>query len=266
MLVLGSEAHDLPATRATISPVSDLLEPLSDLQQHLVEVVAEVFLRDRRWPIYDYVEKLLDRVPADASLVMASLPNSQRLYGGGPYSAVWTTGGSNDRPVQLTVLGLHHSRHLHRDPRYPPIEEAFFMTLRHLVAAYQTVEPSPFEVMTVEVEVGEIARVLQQARHGWLPLEVLFDLMKHEPATWYGNLTESSDGKKAWLVTRHVMDYEGISGVADYVERMAELAPPPPEPPRPPLPEDALPEALDFLDAIWRLVPGHDESVPLALR
>ena len=90
-----------------------------------------------------------------SDLVMASLPNSQRLYGGGPYSAVWTTGGSNDRPVQLTVLGLHHSKRLHRDPRYPPIEEAFFLTLRHLVAAYQTVEPSPFEVMTVEVEVDD---------------------------------------------------------------------------------------------------------------
>lgn len=241
--------------------MASLLDPLTDAQEQLIGVVGDVFLRYRRWPIFDYVEKMLARVPLDATRVLTSFPTSDRLFGGPPYSAIWAQGGANDRPVELTVLGLHHCERLHRDPRYPPLEETFFLILNFLIDVYRAVEPSPFEIQTVEADGDEIALFLKRQKHDWLPLDALFELLKHEPATWYGRTIQRPGESTSWVVTRHVLDYDGVAEVAGYVERMAALSPPPPAPPPVPLPAAALPAALDFLDAVWRLVPGHDKSL-----
>ncbi len=243
--------------------MTSLLDPLTEDQQELVEIVAQVFLKHGRWPIFDYVEKTLDRDRIDANHAIATFPSSERLYGGGPYSAVWTTGGGNDRTVELTVLGMVHSKSLRRDPRYPPPEGAFFMVLGYLVNLYGTADPpTPFEISNVEANGEDLSALLKSNRYdGWFSLDSLFDLLKHEPATWYGSGSSYPDGSKKWLITRHVMNYADVTDVPSYLERMEALAPPPPAPPRAVPSPLNLPAALDYLDAIWRLVPAHKESL-----
>lgn len=240
--------------------MATVLDPLTPAQQRLVEIVSEVFLREQRWPFFAYVEWIMDQEGLDANAVLASFPTSVPLYGTGPYRAIWTDTGLPDRPVKLTILGIYRSELLHRSPQYPPIETTFFSVLRYFINLYRSFRPSPFEVPVVEAKGEELSQLLDRD-DPWLELDTLFDLLKHEPATCFGTLNTLPDGSRRWSVTRHVSEYEGITDVPGYVDRFTSLAPPLPPTRRAVPSPQALPAALDYLDAIWLRIPGHSKSL-----
>ena len=56
-----------------------ILNPLPSDQQALVEILGECWLRNGRWPVFDYLNRRLQMlVGADATGVMARLPVARR--------------------------------------------------------------------------------------------------------------------------------------------------------------------------------------------
>jgi hypothetical protein len=104
-----------PSPGSADAVVTEMLAPLNDEQQRVVDLIGEGFLaRGGDWPVFDYLEGELDAVGLDAWAMLESLP---RIDGFGSYSvARWPrrpgTKPPPNQPIALTVLGLHHSRRL----------------------------------------------------------------------------------------------------------------------------------------------------------
>lgn len=88
-----------------------LLEPLTDNQQRMIELIAVAFIENAwEWPVFDYVEGHLDGEGIEEWTELARLPQQA---GSGYSAASWDRAGNAaprpDTPVGLTVLGLHHA-------------------------------------------------------------------------------------------------------------------------------------------------------------
>ena len=82
-------------------------------------------------------------------------------------------------------------------------------------------------------------------------------LWRREPATWGGE--ESWDDEGVWTkgVSRTVLDYEGVSTVEEYIDRLEALTAVPSAPLVEATPSPLnLVSALDYLDMAWRVAQG----------
>jgi hypothetical protein len=136
--------------------------------------------------------------------------------------------------------------------------DIFIDTLAFLIDREREFVPNPSEVVAVEVWSGDIRKRLEQRWDVQDPqtLMSIKKLMEAEPATWHCQ-TIGEDGG-AWRVSLSplVRRFAGVATVADYTQRVFELN----------VPEVAtaqlfpsslsLPEAIDYLNAVWRIGVG----------
>jgi hypothetical protein len=229
--------------------MNDLLAPMTDEQQQLLDIVWEVFRGDGRWPIYQYVEASADKVGLDATAVLASFP---RVSGNGRYSAIWFDGPPSaptvDRQVAITIAGLRS------------IDEAtdlvamYLKVLNYLVRKRRSAVFAPMEMTVVRVTRGEILTDVRGLHGIEIPsqmIDAIYELMEHEPPTRGGSRARPDVGGWWRETTRDLLRFHGVSDVEDYLRRtVAFLTPPPPRPAVKDQPPLALPASLDFFDTV----------------
>ena len=229
-----------------------LLSTPTEEQRALLEVVHKAFRQANRWPIFQYVEAMLDRQGLDTATVLASFPT----VGTARYGAVWWDRSAPlpDSLVGLTVAGLSHCQ-----GGYVEIQ-LFLDTLAYLIQRRLAFNPSPTTVQHIRVTSEDVKQALEAAGHAVVEgtLESLYELLVHEPPTWAGSKSRSKDGTWTLEVERAVLKYQGIKTIEEYIQRVAEQLASPPivSPPAVPSPL-SLVASLDYLNAVWQLHCGQ---------
>ncbi len=266
----------------TVNPL--LVEP-TDMQRRLLEIIYEDHLQRGGWPIYQYVEALLYRELGhpDAGTVLRGCPWVPFASGLSAYGWLWiseahlTTPQPGDQ-VGLTVVGLSRLRDIKlRQEAETEITE-FLWTLWLLAKRERAFEPSPTDVQTVVVTAPEIQKSLPPTRPGTPTtaedLRRLGESLTHEPSTWRYIPRLITDASWVATLSPFIRAYEGVQGINDYADRiLGDIAPLRPEPPAMPLSSLALPEAIDYLNTVWRLwakeplflIPRVETAAKLAL-
>ena len=238
---------------ATVHPL--LAEPTSE-QKRLLDVIyrgrqlasSETGLR---WPIFQYVEHELYRHHGiDAMRAFAGCPTIGGHGSGGQYGWTWSQTRQPADEIGLTVAGMAHL------PAAVDEVHLFVAVLRLAVETQRSFEPSPTDVQTITITSQEVKNRLPPS---WVSAAALADiptLLRREPATWHCTARSSDD---AWdlELSPFLRSYTNLGTAQEYLERLVELLTPvvPEAPPLHPSPL-SLPEAIDYLNAIWRLHAG----------
>jgi hypothetical protein len=237
--------------------VAGLLDPLEPEQQWLVDLVAEGYDADGQWPIFDYLEGKFDGQHKDAWETLYSLPRA----GQWTYGAAWWVGMNQpykppaEMGIELTVLGMHHTSAL-KDR-----VSIFLETLRYMIEVQRGVPPLRREPRRLELDSKTVRVMLNAGRHRpLLPEEVarIPTLWKHEPATMVGGEVRDPQGVWTYAVPRAVLEYEGVSTIEEYIDRLEALTAFPSTPLAETTPSPlSLVSALDYLDMSWRAAHGN---------
>lgn len=216
-----------------------LREKLSQDQLQLLRIIFEPFDQDRGWPIWQYVDLIMDaRFGLDAVAVLDSLPaigyhNPMSMS----YGLTWRE-DSHMQPqprthVALTVAGLRYLR-----PATDPLLGAFLMTVRHMVDAQSKLTPSPREVVEATVSSDSITEGLRtwnikgvSGQSVEAMLRKVRRLLGHEPYL-YSVVHQPKPDIEDWTarVPAILRSYRGMGSVDDYLDRVIALVAPP-EPP-----------------------------------
>ena len=183
-------------------------------------------------------------------LVLADCPTIGGPASGGQYGWTWCQTRQPDDEIVLTVAGMAHV------PAASDEVNLFLHVLAVLVGAQRSFEPSPTDVQTVTITAQEVKDRLPHL----VSKPVLADvpgLLRHEPATWHCNAQSSGD---RWVLalSPFLRPFSHLETKQEYLERVIEVTTPvAPEPP-PLYPSSlSLPEAIDYLNAIWHLHAGR---------
>jgi hypothetical protein len=215
------------------------------------------------WPIFQYVEAVLYREHGlDARAVISEAPSIRFGAGQGRYAWVQA-----DRPgatlqaedkVRLTVAGMS------RVTEATAEVEAFIETLALFVERERRFAPHATEVQTVEVSSGEIRQCLERR---WVigdddNLTALVELLRREPSTWHCQVAPTENGPWSVRLSPFLRTYTGVTSPVEYVDRLVETIGLPLQPPLPLHPSSlSLPEAIDYLNAIWRAGVGNGKAL-----
>jgi len=240
--------------------VNPLLKPPDTPERQLLKIVLEGHQQAGQWPVFQYVESLLYRFGgADATTVLAELPRVQYGVGRGSYG--WVTCEDlgvtprDDTTVALTVAGQYVVGN-------EAVVHSYLRLLAIMVEKESEFEPSPTEVRRATLSSSELRVALDRSARAGLVADELIErapgLIRGEPATW--GCAVPFDGTDVWTATLHrsLRHYAGIDVYQpeQYLERVFTQL----HSPGPPAPlfvsSLGLPEAIDYLNAIWRVHAG----------
>jgi hypothetical protein len=205
------------------------------------------------WPPFQYVESMLYRKhQLDARAILAACPTINvpgGSYGWVSHQPANPLGLSFDSTLKLTVGGMTHVADANDEV------EVFFDMLDILVKRERAFVPSPAVAEEVTLSAVELQAALKRASGEWdldqNALDSLRDCLKEEPATWHCGHT----GTALWSLTLSpfLRGYTGIVAGRTYLERVVELSAPSAPSPEPLYPSPlSLPEAIDYLNMVWR--------------
>jgi hypothetical protein len=202
----------------------------------------------RRWPVFQYVEQELYREhELDVMYTLATCPTIGGPGSGGSYGWTWCATRQPGDEIGLTVAGLVHVADALREV------ELFLDALAVLVQTQRSFKPSPTEVKAVEIGATEMRDCLLPAwRLDAAGLSSIRDAFRHEPSTWHCTAQPVDD----WVLTLSpfVRQYTGLDTWEAYLERVIEVLTPQVPSAEPLYPSPlSLPEAIDYLNAVWRL-------------
>lgn len=245
--------------------MNPLLAELAADQSRLLEVIFDGYRESdgTAWPVFQYVDRRLRDDNLDARSVALTCPTIH--FGGlGHYGWLLSVDTNQLQSIQpehrlgLTVAGLT------RLPSGQAEVQRFLAALDVLVARERSFTPSAREVQHVEVRSAELLpdfRGGQSLRESVLAR--LPELLKYEPATWHCQ-HHPGENPSDWTLTlgSQLRWYEGIQGGEGYVGRLVQvLQPPQPQPLELYASSLSLPEAIDYLNAVWRLGPGNKQPL-----
>lgn len=229
-----------------------LAEPTSE-QKYLLDLIYRGrglanSASKRRWPVFQYVEQELYRErEIDVMHTLATCPTIGGPASGGSYGWTWCATRQPGDEIGLTVAGMVHVSDARGEV------ELFLDALVVLVQTQRSFKPSPTEVTAVEIGATEMRDCLPP---GWrvdtVGLASIRDAFKHEPATWHCTSQPVDD----WVLTLSpfVRQYAGVDTREAYLERVIGVLTPQAARPEPLYPSSlSLPEAIDYLNAVWRL-------------
>ncbi len=214
------------------------------------------------WPIFQYVEITLYREHGlDARRVILECPGVR--FSGGQARYGWidldkphaNVLGSADK-VRLNIAGMVHL------PRAAAEVEIFLDVLALLVDTDRSISPSATVVQSVEVNAGELQRRLEPPHGRWClgaaELENIAAVLRSEPSTWNCQVQEGeTPGIWTASLSPFIRSYGGVRTPEEYLERLAQvLAPPVPAAELLHPSSLSLPEAIDYLNAVWRVYAG----------
>jgi hypothetical protein len=239
--------------------VRRLTEPLAEPQMALMRAVYDACLEDGKWPIFAWVEAVLDQRDLDALSVLADFPAVQ-LYPYRNYTAVAADllgrPPSSNSEVFVTALGIWHLGQ--NDPSLlESLLTPFYKVLDCVAGARSDFTPPRREDVLPEITWAEIREFLPQSAH---PIEsMLLAILNADqpPGLLLPGTDQSLDTWRARL-SRQCQRFAGISGIEDYLTRrlvgrlVVSVAPVPVVPS--PL---GLAAAMDYLNTVWRLAYGE---------
>lgn len=221
-----------------------------------------------RWPTFQYIERTLQaKHSLDAVEVLATCPVVRGT--GGAYGWVWhaepqSIALTDASRVALTVAGMGHIAEAEEEVRL------FLDALRVLVVNEAGFIPRPEEADEVRLTREALETILRAEEPHWdlgpRSFEWLTELLAREPATWHTNYHEDQEGDPGayFTLSRFLRSYRSISTAEEYVNRVVEVYTPPVPAPEPLHPSSlSLPEAIDYLNTVWRL--RHDGNQLLKL-
>ncbi|WP_239340577.1 hypothetical protein [Frankia sp. CiP3] len=230
-----------------------LLDPLSADARRLLQVIAEGFgANDDAWPVWQYAALRLEADGPDPDDTLRNLPTWQHYY-----RPVSVPGHGvlpePDHQIALTVHGLFHVRH----PATGHLLRAFLAALG-LAAEHQLrVIPLPDRMQEITIQGLDFTQEVNKRADVSLTPRQLASLLRREPATWSGIQNDQSDDW-TWNLTRlrlsHVREVTTAEGYLTALEQIVGIPVIAATEQLPPL---ALPEALDHLDLMWRVVTGQ---------
>jgi hypothetical protein len=250
-----------------------LVEPTPE-QTHLLEVIYEGRAKlnppnyhlgveeddsGPKWPFFQYVERTLYRKHRlNAVEVLSTCPVIRG--GGGAYGWVWHQPPSPvslmpEHELALTIAGM---RLVAEDSE----DIALFLDyLSVLVANEAAFDPVPDRVSEVTLSPDALVQILRAMPAKWdlgsRSLTWLSNLAEHEPATWHSRFLPDDRIE----LSRFLRSYGGITTAMEYVERVIALYASPVAASEPLHPSSlSLPEAIDYLNAVWR---AHHSGSPL---
>ncbi len=215
------------------------------------------------WPIFQYVElTLYQECGLDARAVILGCPSvrfngGQGRYGWIDFEKTNVNMLGPDDKVRLTVAGMT------RQPRAVVEAEVFIDALALLVEIDGSITPLPTEVQSVEVTAAELQRRLEPPHGRWqmdaTELGTIAAMLDREPSTWNCQV-QQGDQVGGWTATvsPFIRRYGGIGTPEEYVERLVQRLVPHVPAPEPLHPSSlSLPEAIDYLNAVWRAHAGR---------
>jgi hypothetical protein len=243
-------------------------------QSHLLEVIHEGRAKLRlpnyhlgveeddagpKWPVFQYVEHALYRKHRLSAVeILSTCPVIRG--GGGAYGWVWHTAPSPvslmpEHELALTIAGMRHVAEGSEDVAL------FLDYVSVLITNEAAFEPSPDSVRQVTLSPGALVQILRAMPAKWdlgsRSLAWLRDLAEHEPATWHSRFLPNDRIE----LSRFLRSYAGITTAVEYVERVIDVYAPPIAASEPLHPSSlSLPEAIDYLNAVWRV---HHSGSPL---
>ena len=257
----------------TISVMNDdlLREPTEDERKLLDVIMEDHIIRDGAWPIWQYVEaKLFQQHHLEAAPILTGTPRvtvrqSIASYGWFRTSSMVFASPQPADTIALSVSGMARSSRGHPDVK------RFVAMLRYLCERQRNFNAQPDVVQRIIVTSEEIRAALssngqnssQWDTWSWSmsndDLQRLSKLIGEEPSTWNCAVTVEEKGFIV-DVAPFIRPYHEVTNVEDYVKRLvAEIAPKAP-PAELSYPHGlALPEAIDYLNAVWR----EHSSAPL---
>jgi len=234
-------------------------------QLTLLREVFTPFDRLGEWPVWAYVDHVMDVQGLVAAWVLESLPVAGDQGGGQMrYGLTWSR-DSHQPPNAGTRLALTVAGMWHLGPASAPLLVAFKDAVRFLVHRQRSITPSPSQVIEATATSTELARWLAGAGPGNLQgpaadviLRKTGQLLEHEPYLWHGFSRPAEDSEQWELkIPVHIRDYRDVASVEEYID-VVESRVTPPEPPSWPLSAAPLdiPYAVSFADAVWQSRTG----------
>lgn len=204
----------------------------------------------RRWPILQWVEQELAVAHGlEAMTTMTSCPSVGGF--GGNYGWTWCDRNQPGDEIGLSVAGMMHIPAAQR-------EVALFIdTLAVLVESQRSFKPSPTEVIEPKINASTLVQCLpSQWRLDAAGVISVRDALRREPGTWHCHATPDDD----WVLTLSpfLRRFADLGTPQKYLERVVEIMSPPVAQPESLYPSSlSLSEAIDYLNAIWRLHTGR---------
>lgn len=229
----------------------------------LSQVPHRVGRQPDAWPIFQYVEAVLHRDhELDARSIMAEAPSVRFGAGHGRYGWVQvdrpSAGLQPDEKVRLTVAGMSHVADAAAEV------DAFIETLGMLVDRERQFVPFPTQVQTVDVGSGELRKHLEQR---WVigdddNLTAVREVLGREPSTWHCQVAPTDGGPWVAKLSPFLRAYLGVTTAVEYLDRLVETIGHAAPLSLPLYPSSlSLPEALDYLNAVWRLKLGNGKAL-----
>ncbi len=166
---------------------------------------------------------------------------------------MWTerAGPSNLQPkdeLALTVAGMSHV------PDASDEVQVFLDALAYMIERERANLPAPTDTEPPSLSAGELRNGLAGR---WeldaVALASIRDTLNREPATWNTHLLAHDEAWEATL-SPFMRAYAGLTTPREYLERVVEVLAPAGPAPEPLYPSAlSLPEALDYLNTVWRL-------------
>ncbi|MEU7031678.1 hypothetical protein AB0A60_33895 [Streptomyces sp. NPDC046275] len=196
----------------------DLTAALSREQTMLLTTMAQQYLMESEWPVWQFTVDTLDRHDLDAEELIRSLPRVGSSGHVGPsYGLTSHTSfhiSDDDRPALTIAAALHV-------PELQPYVAIPFLRVLHVLIAIQRSAPlSTQKAARPRFTLADIERELPGLPRGFL--DRLPDLLTHEPATWGGS-SGTEDG--AWWreLRREIRQYRESTTLQEYVHTTARL-------------------------------------------
>ncbi len=227
----------------------------------LMEILWDSYAQRGKWPIFQYAEACLyrDTHQSEATATLRECPWVPWSHGLGHYGWFWVTENRLDLPqpgdtIGLTMLGMSRVQGFRKRPQLQAEIIMFLAALRAAVESERNFNPDPTQVQQVRVEAEEFAQRLAGMKGidaPERPVSRLREIFRHEPVTM--SCVFGTDESWHLVPSPAIRKYAGVEGLGDYADRVLDhLAPEQPRAMPIPLSSLALPEAIDYLNVVWR--------------
>lgn len=236
--------------------MATLLERPGEQELMLLRVIAEGYASTGTWPVWQWVAReVRDRTHgADPRELVRGLPEWQHNYR--PAYAVDSGSldpGAPGHHMALTVVGMFHAAD-------PTVNELMRCVVTAVAIAAETEAgarpPTPVEAIPVRITAQELVAAVSERTQLSVEPARLLACLRHEPWVWGGLVEQGDSAEWYWdLDTANLHNFHGIGTAASYLSRMEGVVGYPQVPAVDMvLPAEALAEAFDHLDLVWRLI------------
>jgi hypothetical protein len=245
-----------------------LLDPLPDEVQQIVEIVAEAYGWNGKWPVWQFVaQQAYGKFGIDADAALLNQPQWQVPQWTTGYQAVRTVpaAAGNSLPdiearTVLTAYGLLYAS-----------QEASQLLLKAILKAIEIgankqsgVTLSPNKVTQIAIQGTELAGAVNEGISASFSAKTLGLILLGEPPTVGGGVHESDDW--TWNLTQHRQLRTFVSDTArDYLVKLNSVLGAQSPQPFTAVSPDALPRALDHLNVVWKAVTKQRLFYPRGL-